>query len=173
MTLSSCEDICEEDGGTCVQSYVTDRGLMCYVCREQTPSSPSSRISTPPPPQVSSSSSSAVMEKSCAEICAENEYDYSVDYSSYILGVLNQYTCVSSATVRTFTATISQCPCTKRPEVSVDTTPSICRGTRCGDVVCGSSASCTEGNTTYTVSCNWSGWEDLGNYRFQPKLDGQ
>ena len=45
----------------------------------------------------------------------------------------------------------------------------ICTGTPCGDVACNSQAECGD-NPHYTVSCNWLGWNWIGNYDYVPEV---
>jgi len=140
---SSCSSGCD---GTC-EVVASEGQLQCWQCKEQV---------------------------NCEDVCAENDYNMGdTDYSSYILGILNGYSCVSGANISIATATIGECFCSRNPEVSVDQTPPICKGTPCGDVACGQSASCTEGDTTYTVTCNWGGWEKIGENQFRPVVGGQ
>ncbi|OGJ58928.1 hypothetical protein A2881_05360 [Candidatus Peribacteria bacterium RIFCSPHIGHO2_01_FULL_55_13] len=66
--------------------------------------------------------------------------------------------------------TIGSCTCSQQPTVTIDQTKPVCKGSVCGDVACGESTSCTEGDTTYTVSCNWGGWKNIGENKFQPVI---
>lgn len=113
-------------------------------------------------------------KESCEDICAENGFaQVGTNWTEYIRGQLEQYSCVSGASIGIETATIGDCTCSNEPSVDVDTTPSVCTGTVCGDVPCGQSASCTEGETTFTVSCNWSGWENIGENQFVPTVGSE
>jgi hypothetical protein len=75
---------------------------------------------------------------------------------------------VSGATVEIETTTAGSCTCSTQPVVQVDSTPPVCKGTPCGDVVCGGSASCQQGEATVTVNCNWGGWQNVGENQFKP-----
>jgi hypothetical protein len=92
------------------------------------------------------------------------------NWNSYIQGQLNQYTCVSGASVEVESTTIGSCTCSNQPVVQVDTTVPVCKGTPCGDVQCGGSATCQAGENTVTVRCNWGGWRNIGENQFQPVL---
>ena len=108
----------------------------------------------------------------CNQTCAQNGYNPGeTDYTNQILAELNGYQCVSGAGISITTATIGDCFCTKDPVIDVDTTPPVCRGTPCGDVECNGSATCSEGNTTFTVTCNWGGWEKFAPNQFRPILN--
>jgi len=90
------------------------------------------------------------------------------DYTSEVMGQLEQHGCVSGASISVAKGTISNpttgesCDCFAKPaniEITVDPTPPTCMGTPCGDVGCGGSASCSCGeNCIQTVYCNWGGW---------------
>ena len=108
----------------------------------------------------------------CDQTCAQNGYNPGeTDYTNQILAELNGHQCVSGAGISITTATLGDCFCTKDPVISIDTTPPVCRGTPCGDVECNNSASCTQGDTTYTVTCNWGGWEKFAPNQFRPVLN--
>ena len=108
-------------------------------------------------------------KQSCEDVCAGLGLEVAKDYTSYILGELNGYTCVSGANISVQRATSGDCECLSVPQITVDTTPPVCRGTPCGDVACGSQQSCSGGeNTTITVTCNWGGWEKIDEFRFRP-----
>ncbi|PIR48636.1 hypothetical protein COU80_02920 [Candidatus Peregrinibacteria bacterium CG10_big_fil_rev_8_21_14_0_10_55_24] len=109
-------------------------------------------------------------QKDCEDLCEEHGYNPGdTDYTQQILAELNQWQCVSGAGISIETATFNgDCHCSKDPKVTVDQTKPVCKGTPCGDVQCGESASCTEGNTTYTVNCNWGGWEKVAPNQFRP-----
>ena len=83
------------------------------------------------------------------------------DYSSYIRSYLESYSCVSGARISIKTRSYGNCKCyPSQPDISVDTTPPVCRGTPCGDVACGQSAQCSCGeNCVRTVHCDWGGWQ--------------
>ena len=108
-------------------------------------------------------------KQSCEDVCAGLGLEVVKDYTNYILGELNGYTCVSGANISVQRATSGDCECLSVPQITVDTTPPVCRGTPCGDVACGSQQSCSGGeNTTITVTCNWGGWEKIDEFRFRP-----
>lgn len=110
-------------------------------------------------------------KQSCEDVCAQNGYGGpNTDHSNSILAELNGYSCVSGASVSIQTATIGSCQCVGEYSLSVDTTPPVCTGTPCGDVACGSSATCADGDTQITVNCNWGGWEKIQKHQFRPKL---
>ena len=115
----------------------------------------------------------------CEDECAERGRTTSQpNYGSYILGVLNQYTCVSGATIqipgvlnlRGPAGDTCTCYSTSNPSVNVDTTSPVCQ-TACGPVQCAQSAdcSCGEGCTRH-VTCNWGGWEQIGELTFTPRV---
>lgn len=110
-----------------------------------------------------------VCKQSCEEVCAQ--YDkVGTNWTSYMQSYLNEFSCVSGASASIATATIGDCVCSNQPTVSIDQTPPVCTGTPCGDVTCGSSSSCQDGDTTITVNCNWGGWENIGENQFRIKL---
>ncbi len=114
-------------------------------------------------------------QESCADFCASKGYiEGEPDFSNYILSVISGVTCASSYEVR-FRTGIQRgsCLCYSRenPDVIIDRTVPVCRGTPCGDVACGQSASCPGGpNETITVSCTWGGWQKTGKNEFVPRI---
>ena len=97
----------------------------------------------------------------CEDICASKNYQITIpDFSSYIANYLKGYSCVSGAKIHTKRAFVGDCTCypTESPKIEVDTTPTVCRGTPCGDVPCNGGKSCQVGDTKYSVTCDWHGW---------------
>ncbi|MBM3231081.1 hypothetical protein FJZ28_02015 [Candidatus Peregrinibacteria bacterium] len=170
---ASCESQCSAQGGTCVQDSGC-YGCVVVNCPEGTykNSCPSSCVNGCDTVGSQDGVSCYQCKQSCEDVCVRNGYDPpGTDYTNQVLSTLNGYTCVSGASVSITTGTIGSCTCTKSPNVSVNQTPPVCTGTTCGDVACGQSATCSpEPNTTVTVRCNWGGWKDLGNLRFQPVI---
>lgn len=168
---SQCESQCSAKGGTCTETNG------CYSCvilncpdgtyKNECPSSCSAGCDT-----VGEQSGVKCYQckQDCKDVCTRNGFDPAgTDYTAEVLSTLNGYTCVSGASVSVTTATIGSCSCTASPKVTVDQTAPVCAGTTCGDVACGQTATCSPSpDTTATVRCNWGGWRDLGNLRFQP-----
>jgi uncharacterized coiled-coil DUF342 family protein len=166
----TCESQCSAQGGTCVE----ENG--CYSCVVFNCPSGTTKNECP---SNCSSGCNVVGEQgdvkcyqckqSCEDICSGLGLDVAQDYTSYILGELNGHTCVSGAGISVQQASSGDCDCLSVPQITVDTTPPICAGTPCGDVACGQQASCSGGeNTTITVTCNWGGWKQIDEFRFQP-----
>lgn len=167
-----CESQCASQGGSCIEKDG------CYSCvvvncpsgtfKDECPSSCSSGC------DVAGSQNGVTCyqcKQSCEDVCAQHGYGGpNTDHSSAILSELNGYSCVSGANISIQTATIGSCQCIGEYSLSVNQTPPVCSGTPCGDVTCGSSATCAEGDTTVTVNCNWGGWEQIGKQQFRPKL---
>ena len=167
---STCESQCSSQGGTCVE----ENG--CYSCvvincpsgtyKNECPSSCANGCDV-----VGEQSGVKCYQckQSCEDVCSGLGLDIAQDYTSYILGELNGYTCVSGANISVQQASSGDCECLSVPSITVDTTPPVCAGTPCGDVACGSQASCSGGeNTTITVTCSWGGWEQIDEFRFRP-----
>src|SRR3989344_4731435 len=98
----------------------------------------------------------------CNSYCAKQSMSPSLpDYSSYLRSYLTPYSCVSSARIGIRTTSYANCKCSpNQPEVTLDRTPPICKGTPCGDVPCGQSKDCSCGERCTThVSCDWGGWQ--------------
>lgn len=169
--LSACQSQCGDQGGTCVDEDQTG----CYSCVVVNCPEGSSKEC----PSSCGNGCDVVGEQygvscyqckqSCEDVCAQNGYGGpETDHSSAILSELNGYSCVSGASISIQTATVGSCSCIGEYSLSVDQTPPVCTGTPCGDVTCGSSATCTEGDTTVTVNCNWGGWEKIDKHQFRP-----
>jgi hypothetical protein len=141
---AACSAQCD---GQCEQAYVRGDDVGCYRCEEE------------------------VEEKSCEDVCSENGFDrVGTNWTDYVGTYLNEFVCVSGASASLSTATIGNCVCSKTPSINVNQTPPVCAGTACGDVACGQSATCQQGDTQYTVNCNWGGWQNVGENQFQPKI---
>lgn len=108
-------------------------------------------------------------KKSCAELCGERGMGTQpVDHSQYIMSYLQQYTCVSGASMTgkgtlTLTGPGIECKCYSKepPQISVNSQPPVCN-TPCGPVSCGQTASCPcpdKPNCTLRASCTWGGWK--------------
>lgn len=169
---STCDSQCSSQGGVCIE----EDG--CYSCvvvncpdgtyKNECPSNCSNGCEV-----VGSQHGVSCYQctQSCEDVCAQNGYGGpGTDHSDAILSELNGYSCVSGANISIQTATIGSCSCIGEYSLSVDQTPPVCSGTPCGDVQCGSSASCADGDTQITVNCNWGGWEKIGKEQFRPKL---
>lgn len=171
--IGACEDVCGPKGGTCKEE--SNGCFRCLVAQ-----CPSGTYTNECPSDCSSgcdlvgqdgSTKCYKCAQSCAEICAKHDYaQVGTNWNAYIQSQLNPHTCVSGATVSTESATVGSCSCSNQPTVTIDQSPLVCRGTACGDIVCGSSASCLQGDATVTINCKWGGWENIGENRFQPVL---
>ena len=169
---ATCDSQCSAQGGTCVDEGQTG----CYGCivvncpggsyKDECPSSCADGCDV-----VGSQHGVSCYQckQSCEDTCAQQGYGpENTDHSSAILSELNGYSCVSGANVSIQTATMGSCSCVGEYSLSVDQTPPVCTGTPCGDVTCGSSESCQDGDTTITVNCNWGGWEKIDKHQFRP-----
>jgi len=99
----------------------------------------------------------------CNQLCAQQGAfsTQQQDWSQHILSFLQGYRCVSGARITHSVLRGAGCVCysTQPPQISVDQTPPVCRGTPCGDVPCDGSAQCSCGpDCTMTVNCRWQGW---------------
>lgn len=172
---STCQSQCSAQGGNCV----LENG--CYSCVVL--NCPSGTYKNDCPSSCPNGCDVAAQQEgvtcyrckqSCEDFCAGVGLQVEQDYTSYILGELNKYSCVSGANISVRTASNGSCKCLSQPQITIDTTPPVCRGTPCGDVACGQQASCSGGeNTTITVTCNWGGWRQLDEFRFQPVVGAQ
>jgi hypothetical protein len=167
-----CEEYCGHEGGTCVDN----RGDGCWSC--SVAQCPAGTFTNDCPSSCGNGCELVGQDgetkcyqckKSCSEVCADFA-QVGTNWNSYIQGQLNQYTCVSGASVEVESTTIGSCTCSNQPVVQVDTTVPVCKGTPCGDVQCGGSATCQAGENTVTVRCNWGGWRNIGENQFQPVL---
>lgn len=167
---SICDSQCASQGGTCVQ----ENG--CYSCvvvncpngthKNECPSSCANGCDVV---GTQDGVSCYQCKQSCEETCSKNGYGpETTDHSNAILADLQQYSCVSGAGITIQTAKIGSCNCIGEYSISVDQTKPVCKGSPCGDVVCGSSAQCADGDTTITVSCNWQGWQKVQKHQFKP-----
>ncbi len=120
--------------------------------------------------------------KSCEELCKERGLTtQQQDFGQFILSQLQQYRCVSGASIRMKgTLTLSgegfQCKCYSKdnPEVIVNQEKPIC-DTPCGRVPCDGSAQCPcpgKENCILTATCTWGGWK-MQNGRPVPVLGAQ
>ena len=110
-------------------------------------------------------------KQSCEEVCTAQGYArVGIDWSDYLQSYLAEYSCVSGASIGISQATIGSCTCSNAPSVNIDTTPSVCRGTPCGDVQCGTSVSCPVEDGTLTATCTWNGWKKIDVNQFQPVM---
>jgi hypothetical protein len=108
----------------------------------------------------------------CADVCASYGYFEGTDHTAYVQSYLEEYSCVSGASISLSTATINECSCSLQPTIVIDQTVPVCEGSPCGDVLCGETSGCTIGETTYTVSCNWGGWLNVDENLFVPIVGG-
>ena len=164
-----CEEFCGHENGTCVQE---DGCWSCTVAQcpagTYTNTCPSSCTSGCDVVGQDGATQCLKCKQSCAEVCAGMDAQVGTNWNAYISSQLNQYVCVSGATVEIETTTAGSCTCSTQPTVQIDSTPPVCKGTPCGDVVCGGSASCQQGESTVTVNCNWGGWQNVGENQFKP-----
>ncbi len=171
--IGTCESQCGPQGGTCS----AQNG--CYSCTVV--SCPSGTYKNECPGSCSNGCDIAAQQsgvtcykckQDCETVCAQNNYGGpNTDHSNAILAELQGYSCVSGASVSIQTATIGSCSCVGNYSITVNQIPPVCKGTACGDVVCGGSASCPGGpNETITVRCNWGGWEKIQKHQFRPIL---
>ncbi|HRH93998.1 MAG TPA: hypothetical protein PKV72_05720, partial [Candidatus Peribacteria bacterium] len=142
---AECDQVCGHEGGTCAVSNG------CYSCEvAQCPAGtftntcPSSCTSGCDVVGQDDSTQCLQCKKSCTEVCA-GYGQVGTNWNTYIQAQLNQYTCVSAATVATESTTIGSCSCSNQPEVQVDATVPVCKGTPCGDVTCGGSSTRQQG----------------------------
>lgn len=108
----------------------------------------------------------------CNSVCGEQGMYVGTDHTEYIRQVLDTYTCVSGANASIEVATFGDCTCSRRPNVAVDETVPVCTGSPCGDVQCGETVECEVEDTVYTTTCNWRGWENIGENQFRPQVGG-
>lgn len=110
---------------------------------------------------------------SCEEVCSREGLSVTPPSSSSILAELQQYECVSGASIRIGTKTVGDCKCYGKPKIDVNKKKPVC-DTPCGKLACGESTSCPcpdgRENCVMHAQCSWGGWKDLGNYRFAPQL---
>ncbi|MBI4146383.1 hypothetical protein HY489_03530 [Candidatus Woesearchaeota archaeon] len=110
-----------------------------------------------------------VTETACS--CPEGTSTQGPD-PNLILEELQRYRCVSGASIKVGGSRQGNCPpCYGRPQISVNPTPPVCRGTPCGDVACDGSAQCAcpdKPNCVLTVRCTWGGWKYAGQNQFVP-----
>ena len=91
-------------------------------------------------------------------------------YSDYIVNYLNQNGyCKERATIHYSTVGKDSCTCARQPTIDISG-EAVCRGTVCGDVACGGSASCETAQGTTTVSCSWGGWKWEGANTYRPQI---
>ncbi|TSC78786.1 MAG: hypothetical protein G01um101425_945 [Candidatus Peregrinibacteria bacterium Gr01-1014_25] len=169
----ACEEACQEEGGTCTADDSGCYGCVVVRCPSGTYTNecPSSCASGCDTVGQEAGVTCYACKKSCTDVCSQQGYaQVGTNWSSYLQSYLSEYSCVSGASVKVTTATIGSCTCSNQPEVTVNMTPPICKGTPCGDVACGQSASCQQGESTLTVRCNWGGWQNIGENKFQPVL---
>jgi hypothetical protein len=179
---SACDRQCS--GGSC-RSVTTDDGLTCYECVKH--SCPSGMVSDQSAcEQQCPGYAQCIVGKEaegyncwkcqvvCEDYCSSQGYSLErQDWSSYIGSYLNQYSCVSGASIRIpggLSGAGCTCYSTQQPSITIDSTVPVCSGGPCGDVPCGQSKTCTSGQTTITASCNWLGWEEVSENRWVPKI---
>lgn len=167
---------CEEDqfyndktcAGRCIRDecMLVDMEDLCYECVEkETAQEPAETASAPSPVQPE--------QVDCSRYCsAQGMSAQKPDHRAYVLDYLNKNgVCAESARVRWGkTRTYQNCKCysTDLPQISISPDTLACP-TEFGDIACGESRqfSCGEG-CTVTISCNWQGWRQVGEDRFQP-----
>lgn len=165
----ACDDACAEAGGSC------ERDGDCYRCvvhrcpENSFASCPSSCTNGCNIAAQNDAITCYRCAQTCEEICASRDYARAgSDWSDWLSSALKEYSCVSGATFSIDTATFGSCTCSNPPSFSVNTAVPVCSGTTCGDVACGQSATCSEGDATVTVRCAWQGWKNTGVNQFQP-----
>ena len=107
----------------------------------------------------------------CETVCAKKGMSTQKAPSSGILAELQQYRCVSGASIKMKRATIGSCTCYSKPSISINKKKPICKNTPCGDVQCDGQAKCPcpdKPNCTLTVKCTWGGWEEIKAYQYAP-----
>jgi hypothetical protein len=171
-SLHDCQEMCPGDG-SCMPV-----GGDCYRCQVLTCPNGSTKNSCPTSCpngcDIAAQEGSTICYKckqSCEDVCADNDFSQvGIDWSNYIESYISEYSCVSGASISLQTATIGSCSCSNQPSISINTIVPVCKGTPCGDVMCGQSTSCAvEGGTT-TVNCRWSGWQKVDVNKFAPVI---
>ena len=180
VTDSNCLGQCDSNGA-CVQQASLQDGTACYSCVN----CPSGTFSSQSACQAGGGTCTVVgsqgelqcwkKQASCEDVCTQAGYSATaIDFTAQVESQLNSVTCVSSYSMNLQQITTGECTChpVEAPVVTFDTTPPVCKGTACGDITCGNSASCpgSEPNTTITVTCNWGGWQKQSQYQYAPKL---
>ena len=173
MRLQECMLTCSR-GGQCMPRLQVGSAA-CYSCDPVTETPPTERVVTQPnwdkyhpedqvvtQPMGDQERVTTPRPVDCNKYCQEQGMQLGpADYSAYIRSYLQSYSCVSGARISIRTRSYQNCQCyPQQPEITVDTTTPICKGTPCGDVACGQSTQCSCGERcTRTVSCDWGGWK--------------
>ncbi len=93
--------------------------------------------------------------------------------SQSILQYLNQFTCVSGASINVKGTKTGSCPvCYAQPQITINQQKPVCQ-TPCGPVECGGGTSCPcpdKPNCVLTASCGWGGWKEVGEFKYQPVM---
>lgn len=167
-----CEDFCDHEGGVCEKDSTGCYSCKVYACPSGTTDTcPTNCANGCDKVSEQGNKSCYVCKQSCEELCAKNGFTrVGTDWTAYMQEYLTAYTCVSGASAALPTGTIGSCSCSNQPQITVDQTVPVCKGTSCGDVACGQSATCQEGNTTVTVSCVWKGWQPFGVNQLRPVI---
>ena len=146
-----CPD-CEED------SYVavSQRDRMVSMPRE--------------PTQVAVRTGETVTD--CESVCAQQGMSTQPPSSASIMQQLNQYVCVSGASIGMQTMQSGQCMCYGQPQINVNTKVPVCN-TPCGPVECNSEKQCPcpdKPNCVLTARCTWGGWREIRPYQYKPVI---
>ena len=136
---------------------------------------PTDRIVTPTPreevPTAGLPPTEAVPKPvDCETACAQKGMSTQKPSSSSILAQLQQYKCVSGASISIKGARVGNCVCYGKPEITIDKKVPVCK-TPCGDVPCGSETKCPcpdKPNCVLTARCTWGGWKEIKEYTYQP-----
>lgn len=168
LRLANCQIQCS---GQCIPKLQVGSAA-CYACE---PSDETDRTPKTPPivEQPSGETTTPTRGQTsvdCNQYCADQGMSPNLpDYSSYLRNYLQPYTCVNGARISIRSKSYLNCKCyPNQPEVSIDSTPLICKGTPCGDVACGQSSQCSCGERcTRTVHCDWGGW-NIGSQSATP-----
>jgi hypothetical protein len=165
---SACEEVCGQAGGVCEKDGNGCYGCTVYECPSGTEDSCPSDCANGCDEVGDGGKSCYVCKKSCEEVCADEGYArVGSDWTSYILEYVSPHTCVSGATAQIQIGSIGSCTCSNQPSITINQTVPVCKGTTCGDVLCGQSTTCQQGETTVTVSCKFKGWNAAGENKVQ------
>jgi len=119
-------------------------------------------------PQTSIQIPSASQPVDCESFCASKGMSPQKPSSSSILQQLQQYRCVSGASIKMSSASGQGCVCYSQPQIQINSQPPVCPS-QCGPVPCDGSLSCSCGERcTLTVRCIWGGWKEIKEFTYQP-----
>ena len=133
---------------------------------------PRTAVTTPREPQISTPREQAPQD--CETVCGKKGMSTSKPSSSSILSQLQQYRCVSGASIKISGTRSGNCTCYGKAQISINKKKPICK-TKCGPVECDGQASCPcpdKPNCTLTVKCTWGGWKEIKAYQYAPVMKG-